>query len=151
MEVTFGKHKGSSVEFLVLKQADYVTWLLEQTDAYGALQRVRKHAKGLILSFDAKRVLKKCYGRCDKVATYCTVYSDNVLQPYWWCDTCDPYQSGASRGKLHPIRAYEDALGHASLYCRGRRDDYRELILEIARAKGLPDRVGEAQARAFFS
>jgi len=34
--------------------------------------------------------------------------------------------------------------------CRGRKADLKRIIRALAEAKGLPERVGEAQAVAFF-
>lgn len=104
----------------------------------------------LVRKFDAKPFAKRCFNKaCSKRATYATVYQDNVFSPCCWCETCDPSRSGASRGKLQAVSGYREALEHVDVY-GGRRDDYKQIILEIARAKGLPSRVGDTQAHEFF-
>lgn len=152
MQITFGKHSGKSLELLLLKEPDYVCWILEQAGAYGQMKAAQAQAEKLIRKFNAKSVVKSCSGRnCENLATRCTVYSKNVQSPYWWCDDCDPYQAGANRGKIQPISSYQDAVQHVGLYCSARKADLKDLIKSLARAKGLPSRVGEVQAQAFFA
>ena len=67
----------------------------------------------------------------------------------WWCDNCDPrllvYQV-----RFQIIATYEEALAHVKAYCESRKSDYNFLIRAFARPKGLPSRVGEAQAQSFL-
>jgi hypothetical protein len=152
MQITFGKHAGKSLELLLLKEPDYIAWMLAQQSVYGAVKRAQDEAKRLIARFDAKPLVKDCFGRSGAhKATRCTVYGNNVTAPYWWCSTCDPYLSGANPGKLQVVASYEDALAHVALWCSGRSSDYKSLIKDLARAKGLPTRVGEKQAAEFFA
>ncbi len=151
MIVSFGKHKGKSVGLLVLKEPDYVVWLLSKDDLSGAALAVKNEALRLITIYDAKPIQRHCYGReCSSQATRCTVYMTNVFTPMWWCDACDPYQAGANDGKLQSIKTYQDVLDHISLFCNGHKGSRQDLIKILARAKGLPERVGETQVSAFF-
>jgi hypothetical protein len=70
---------------------------------------------------------------------------------YYWCNSCDPYQAGAIEGKLTIITTYRQALDHISLSCKKRSRDYIAIVKALAHAKGLPDRVTEGQAEAFFN
>lgn len=149
MLVPVGKHKGKSVELLLLKESGYVQWLVQQ-NASGPLLALQAEAKRLIQKFDLKPFQMKCNGNnCSAPATRLSVYGNNI-SPYWWCDKCDPYQMGAIAGKLQIFRFYSSALNHVVFYCAGRQSDYKDLIKKIAQAKGLPSRVGEPQAVAFF-
>jgi len=149
MIVNFGKHKGKSVATLVLKEPSYIFWVLCQKDPGGPLARVKAESKRLIQIFNSKPFTeKRCYG-CKIQATRCTVYSSNVYGPMWWCNKCDPYQTGALTGKLESISAYIDALHHCDLYC-STKESMKNLIMTLAKAKGLPKRVGEKQANNFF-
>jgi hypothetical protein len=149
MQVTIGKNDGKSVEWLVLKDPSYIEWLLG-AQASGKLLQLKHHAQNLIRKFDAKPISKRCYGQaCSKAATRATVYLDNLV-PYWWCATCDPYESGANAGKLQVISTYSQALHHVEYFCKGRKSDAAEIIKYLAQAKGLPSRVGEQQAQQFF-
>jgi len=113
--------------------------------------RVVNEAQRLIKIFDSKPCQTECYGKdCSKSATYCTVYKSNVYTPYWWCEDCDPYEQGADEGKLQVVGTYQDAINHCSMYCTT-RDAIKDLIKTLAQAKGLPNRVGEAQAERFFA
>jgi hypothetical protein len=125
---------------------------LSQKDATGPMAIVQKEARRLISLFDKKPILKKCFGHnCSNIATRCTVYNINVEGPFWWCDTCDPYQRGALGGKLQALITYSQAISHVDMYCRGRKEDYQSIIRSMAEAKGLPARVGKVQAAAFFT
>ena len=151
MKVGFGKHKDKSVGALVLKQPDYIAWVLSEASPSGPLARVKAEAQRLIWVFDSMLILTKCFSTgCSKVAIRCTVYQGNVYGPMWWCDKCDPYQAGAIGGKLSAIVTYESALHHCQIFC-SRKDALIDLIKSLAQAKGLPKRVGEKQIDEFFS
>ncbi len=150
MQVTFGKHDGKSVEWLVLKEPDYIKWVLQQS-ASGKMLQVKTHAAALIKKFDAKPLLKTCRAEdCSEKATRVTVYLDNLL-PVWWCANCNPYQLGANSGKLQVISTYAQALSHVEFYCKGRKSDSAEIVKYLAQARGLPSRVSETHAQAFFA
>lgn len=152
MRITFGKHNGKSVELVMVKAPDYVKWVLKQEDAVGQLLIVKKEMLRLIDVFNAKPILRRCAGReCDRKATKGSVYKDNVGRFEWWCDKCDPLLGGFLAGKVYIIRTYEDALDYVESHCWNRKSDYEALIHALARAKGLLKRVGEKQAREFFS
>ncbi len=151
MNVTFGKHMGKSVELLMLKEPSYIKWILEQESPRGAMASVQAYIKHLVLLFDQKPLIEQqCSSKtCKKQATQFTVYLDNLL-PHWWCNTCDPYQTGANAGKLQSPMRYLQALRHVEVFCNNRKPDYSVMIKAISQGKGLPNRVGEAQAKAFF-
>ena len=117
------------------------------------MKRAQDEARRLIARFNSKPLVKDCFGEpgAHHKATRCTVYGKNVMAPRWWCDTCDPYQSGANAGKLQAVASYEDALDHVGFWCGGHSADYKSLIKALAQAKGLPAHVGEKQAAAFFA
>ena len=150
MKVGFGKYKNMTIEALVLKEAYYVAWILDQSDPSGPLARAQAEIQRLIHLFDVTPYRTKCYGHdCSKSAKYCTVYQSNAYSRMWWCDGCNPYQMGAIDGKLSRISTYRDAINHCRIFC-SRREDFNNLIKHIAQAKGLPQRVGEKQAAEFF-
>lgn len=152
MKLNFGKHAGKSLQLLLLNEPAYIEWMLEENSASGPLRAARAEAERLIARFDAKPLLRNCSSQLlpPHRATRCTLYAESASGEYWWCATCDPYQAGASNGKLHIVSSYEGALRHVALRS-GSKKDYRALVRAIAEAKGLPKRVGEAQAAAFFA
>jgi hypothetical protein len=83
-------------------------------------------------------------------ATRCSLSRGAVRPLLCWCDDCDPYELGASAGKLRIVTSYGDALQYVHTYCRGEKPALRTLIRQLAEAKGLPERVGEQQAQDFF-
>lgn len=152
MEVTFGKHQGKSIETLVIKEPTYTAWMLLVESPTGQMKSVQKRARQLVSCFDDKPIIIECYGKgCGNRATRCTIYLNNVATPHWWCDECDPYQSGANPGKLQAVQTYQQALGHVDMYCKGRVTDARNLVRSLAQAKGLPARITEGNAKKFLS
>ena len=153
MQVTFGKHVGKSVELLMIKEPNYISWILGQDSPRGAMAKMKSHVEQLIYIFDAKPFTeKKCYSAtCSNQATRLTMYEENLIPlPFWWCDTCDPYQTGANRGKLRFLMGYLSALQYVRSFCGGKKSDYVTIIKRIAQSKGLPHRVGELQVQKFF-
>lgn len=149
MILNFGKHNGKSTELLLLKYPDYVKWVLEKSDANGALLAVKNNFKYLIDRFDKKPLIKKCF-LCKEPSTRLSFYIGNT-SPMPWCANCDPYSNGAIEGKLIIFNDYLKALNFVQLYCGGTKGGYGEIIKSIASLKGLPNRVGEKQAQSFFA
>lgn len=149
--VTFGKHSGKSVELIVLKFPDYVRWMNRRKNKAGRLQKAMSVALKLIKQFDNKPFVERCCGPgCKNLATRCSLYRDSVIEPYWWCDECDHYAFGARPGHLAVVSTYVQAIKHVGSYCPDKPAPYRTLIRELAKAKGLPPRLGEKQALEFF-
>jgi hypothetical protein len=151
MLVTFGKHSGKSAEMLVLKHPDYAWWMLGVELPTAFLRQVQQELRRLIKVYNDKPIVVPCQAPdCGSTATRGSV-SRGAVWPRFWCDECDPYQLGASSGKLQIVRSFEDAICYVNMFCEGRKDMMRILIKELARAKGLPTRVGEQQAEKFFA
>jgi hypothetical protein len=151
MLIHIGKHAGKSVEVLVLRHPDYVSWVLGKEDATGELAAVRQEAIRLVRLFDRKPFVKQCQGKgCHERATRCSVRQGSP-HAWWWCAGCNPTQFGAWHATLELLEGYGDAINYVQMYCRGRKVTLKVLITSMARAKGAPERVGAAQAMAFFS
>ena len=89
MIITFGKHKGKSLELVVIKWPDYVRWMIKQENPAGPLSRLRDGVTDLVETFDAKPLQRDCHG-CHRIATRCSVPGDNPTSVLFWCDDCDP-------------------------------------------------------------
>jgi hypothetical protein len=145
-----GKHFGKIIETLVLKEADYISWLLSKRGVTGELAAARNEARRLIRIFDQKPMVEACStDQCPNLATRLSAYVGN-MRVLAWCDACDPASFGASSKRLTMIRTYFEAIDHAML-SGGRRTAIRAIIKSLAQAKGLPSRVGEAEAEGFFA
>lgn len=154
MEINIGPYAGKSVEWLVLREPQYVACLLDNSDRDEAMKLLRERSQALIAQFDSKPFTNKCSGNnhgCSKPVTRCTVPLSCVDPPYWWCDDCNQYQYGGVEGRLTQLRKYRDAINHVAFFCHGREEDYRTIIRAMGTAKGLPARVGEKQAQQFFA
>jgi exodeoxyribonuclease X-like protein len=146
--VDFGKHQGRVVEELILKDPDYVRWILDQPSARGSLAEVAEEAMRLIAIFDSKPFIRPCCGtNCPKQATRGMVYG-RIPEPLFWCDDCNPRSKGVLWGTPRPVPAYRIICMLA--WGSGHPSERKNLIRNLARAKGLPDRVGVDQAIAFF-
>jgi hypothetical protein len=141
--IDFGKHYGTPVTLLVLKNPAYVWWMLSQPTPRGKLVAACSQARRLIALFDNKPIIYQC-NQCENRATRGTVWQGNV-HPYWWCDSCSSREN-----KALVIRDYLGALSYVGAFCDGRQGDMKVLIRLIAEAKGLPPRVGVMEADSFF-
>lgn len=105
--------------------------------------------KRLIAKFDARPFETPCAG-CGATATRASAYR-NSSSLMFWCDNCDPYSSGADRGKLTMIRTYQEALRHVGGTFTAPRTEKRNIILALAHGKGLAKRLTEDAAKAFLA
>ena len=150
MIIGFGKHNGRTTEQLVLREPDYVSWLLSKPDLSGRAVAVRQDIHRLLKTFDTKPFVKKC-AKCRKPATYGTAYIGNVPSfGYWWCGDCNPYSSGAYPGMLRRIRTYHDALEFVES-CGGSKTDYKAVIAKFVDAKGVQRPITAKNAANFFA
>lgn len=79
MLITFGKHNQSSVASVVLKNPDYVRWVLRQENPERALSKVKNEMENLIAAFDSKPIMRKCSGlNCQEKATLFSTYSGSA-------------------------------------------------------------------------
>lgn len=143
------KYNGKSTEIVLLKEPDYVKWVLNKSDATGPLLRIKNDFQRLIEIFDSKDLIAECH-KCKEPATRLSFYKGNTI-PMTWCTECDPYTQGAIEGKLNIFNDYNSALEFVEYYYGGNKSSYKSIIRNIASLKGLPERVGEKQAQDFFN
>ena len=152
MQVTFGKHNGKSVGYLILKEPDYLMWLLKQPNSEGPMAKVKVEAIRLISIFNSKSFIRKCEGKnCQTPVSKYTTYTGSTSSLSYWCESCDPYQLGALKGKLSEHVSYDEAIKHIQLTCGATKAGYKAIVRELALSKGLPERSGESQIDAFFA
>jgi hypothetical protein len=148
MRVNSGKHQGKLAEILILKEPDYIEWCLENHPN----PAFRAGLKRLIEQFDAKPFVVECASHsCSEPATKASAYR-NTSDLMFWCEDCDPYNSGAREGVLTTVRTFGDAMRHVNWTCTsGHRGEKRAIIKVLAEAKGAPARLTEKAAEAFFN
>lgn len=149
MKIQHGKHTGNSVELVMLKDPNYIEWILNEPNPNGWLITVKQEILRLIDLFDRKPFLKKCTGCKERVAIRASLCDDNPI-PWWWCNECEPDLIETLKGRIDIVITYTQTLNHIRNYCGGRKGDLNYLIHLLAEAKGLPKRIGEKQARSFF-
>ena len=156
MNINFGRtHNGKSIEILIIKEPKYIDWLLnESTSPTSKMCDAQIEANRLIAKFDNMPFIEKCEVKnCNQTATRFVLYVGTLLggsvHPSWWCDNCDPYDSGSSQNHLEILKSYKEAISYASSY-KLTKSGWKSLIRDIFEAKGLPKTVNEARAIAFF-
>lgn len=146
MRFQSGKYEGKTTEEVLLKYPDWARW---NTRNYGEAKHSREFG-ALAKKFTAKPFVVDCAGgHCGKKATRASAYqgSGDLM---FWCIDCSPSQSGAEPSKLKIVKTIGDVLDHVEFTMDANRGWARIMVRSLAEAKGLPKRVGEKQALAFF-
>ena len=141
MDMSFGKYKGKPVAWVLLEDPEYFAWM-KNNGMDGRSEFV--FARRLINTFDNmlfKNV--KCNGRCSgqNPVTRLTLYAGIYNGAYWFCEECDPYDSGANSGKLTAITTLSQAMGYR---------DSDLIIKAMSIAKGVPQRKTKKALKDFF-
>jgi hypothetical protein len=143
MQIYIGKHKGKSVEQIVLRHPNYIEWLLNESPS-GELRKIQQHALVLLQHFDGKTMVRKCQGSdCNRQATRMASYKRSASLSLW-CRHCHPYQTGASANTLDIVESYDDVLAVTQGSTRTR------VITALAEAKGQTGRLNSAKWVSFW-
>lgn len=145
MDISSGKHQGKTSQMVVLNHPDYVVWYIHELPNAKLSAAFDQHIKKM----DARAFTAKCF-HCKGQAARATAYEGDPGLMFW-CDTCNPYGAGAVQGKLRLIRTFSDAVRHINATADGHKAFMKEIVRGLAEGKGLPKRVGESQAAAFFA
>ena len=146
--ITFGKFKGKTLVYIIMKQPNYTGWILIKEDPDGPLPVAKNEIIRLIKIFDSKPIQRHCF-LCGAQAKYCAVAQKSVIDPIWYCNECDPFDDVLIESDLDYIKSYRDAIEH----CKGYRVDKKSALMfikAIATAKGLGKRLTEKELDKFF-
>jgi hypothetical protein len=146
MRFKSGKHEGMTTEQASLTEPDFAQWTIEQYPESPHGQAFIQHTR----DFDNKPFTEVCHGKCGRKATWANAFFDGGLL-FFWCDKCDPAPAGVRPDKLMTLTGFSDLLQRIDWCAGGNRRLKRLLVRQLAEAKGLAKRVGEAQALEFFS
>ncbi len=140
MEMSFGKHEGKPVSWVLIEDPGYIAWMREQ----GMDRPELKFALSLLAKLDSipfKAV--KCRGsqQCTNPVTNLVLYKGVFNGGYWFCDSCDPYTHGATKGTLTQINSAARILFHPQA---------DSIIKAIYLAKGGPKIKRPAALKKFF-
>lgn len=152
MKITFGKHRGKTLELVALKDPEFIRDLLLSESSTGTRERLRAEAERLVTTFNRRAFVVHCVGNgCNRQATRCTLYKSGVNSPWWWCDECDPWQYGAGQLQIQIVRTYQDVLDFSDSI--GDTTTAQDLVMALAEAKGLIlwSRLSELKADLFFN
>jgi hypothetical protein len=142
MDFRQGKHAGKSFEEVLLKDPATAQWL-----SVNGQTGIAKEFQKLIERFDQKPMTVPC-GICGNAATKATGYSEGGLILVFSCETCDDPWIDEANGRV--IRTFNDAMKFIDDTRKGKKTTKREIIRELARAKGLPKRLSGDAAIDFF-
>jgi hypothetical protein len=143
MEFRKGKHEGKSFEVVFLKDPTFAHYL-----SINGQPGIAKEFQKLIKRFDEKPMTVTC-ANCANTATRATGYGGGTgLKLFFYCENCDDPWIDEAEG--HLIRTFDDALKFIDDKRNGNKAAKRATIRKLAEAKGLPKKVGEKEALAFF-
>jgi hypothetical protein len=152
-KMPFGRHEGKLIADVILRYPDFIHWW--QVECNKSNYRLfETEVYRLIAFFDEKPFVVPCSGKvkgipCTRPVTQFSLYY-NSASPVFWCDECDPQGLGAGAGTLRMASGYFGALQHAE-WCSPRRRSQRQVIREIAQAKGLTSKMTQEKIIRFFS
>lgn len=146
MRLQYGRYQGRTAETLLLRAPDYALWVLRhQPDG-----RLAKHFRALIAALDARPLQTRCQA-CDGAATRAAAIPERP-ELYFFCDRCALYPDAAPLGAAQDLRTLADLAAHVERTARRRPTArLRSFVRRMAQAKGLPRRITEPAAEAFFA
>jgi hypothetical protein len=152
MKITVGKDKGTEIHELFFSNPKFIGWALHETNPGTRLFYCITEMKRLIDIFDKKPFEIKCFGRdCTKKSTRLTAAKGNIQSYFFWCNKCDPFQMGATPGKIASLSTYLQATSFVTRYCSGRKKDYVYIIRKMAQAKNIFEkRLTQQQIESCF-
>ena len=151
MRFGFGKYEGKTVTRVMVDDPLYIGWCLRKLRWPDVLDRIKSARR----SFDAKPFVVNCRGhdKCGNKATRITLYASTDggvnLEPYYWCDECDPCSLGASPHKLTVLRTYSELVNWAHVH-EVSRAGTRKLVRKVTRAKGAPKKLTQGALDELF-
>ncbi|MCA8425808.1 hypothetical protein LGN30_21710 [Burkholderia seminalis] len=149
MLIKVGKHAGKDARKVLFDDPSYVRWVPDQSNPTGGLLVAQKEFKRLIADIDKKPFVGQCAGRCKRPVTRTTAYQNSPTL-YSWCDSCNPHSLGAESGKLYVVKSYADAENHVAMTCEGHKATLKEIVRELAKAKGMASRFTAAAMSDFL-
>lgn len=146
MRLQYGRHQGRTAETLLLRAPDYALWVMgHQPDG-----RLAQHFRELAAAFDARPLQCDCQA-CGAPATRAAALPERS-ELYFFCDACALYPAAAPLGTAQDLRTLKDLADHVERTARRRAvARLRALVRRMAQAKGLPRRITEPGAEAFFA
>lgn len=140
--MSFGKFKGKAVAWVMIEKMDYFRWM----DSKGMTDKPEyQFMLKLVNKFDNKPFSEvHCAGSCDRVneVKVLSLYNSRYNIPYWFCDQCDPYVTGARDNTLSFISSMNSVINHP---------DKDRLIKLFAQAKGMPKIKTKQALKEFFA
>ena len=135
--IRFGKYRGRSFRWLILRRPEYAGWLVREQDSLiGPALKDLPHLEEAIFDFDDAPIVETCnaYG-CSKPAVWCTAFQGNPSIVEF---TCSDHEPAIAWSCSWGICSYTAALAYAEGSCGGNSRAYRKIILRIAEAKVIP-------------
>jgi hypothetical protein len=146
MRLQYGRYQGRTAETLLLRAPDYALWVLRHRPDGKLAQCFRE----LIAAFNARPLQSPCQA-CGAQATRAAALPERS-ELYFFCDACALYPDAAPFGAAQDLRTLAQLADHVERTARRRATArFRALVRGMAQAKGLPRRITESAAEAFFA
>lgn len=146
MRLQYGRYQGRTAETLLLRTPDYALWVLRHQPE----GRLAEYFQALVAAFDARPLQRACQA-CGAQATRAAALPGRG-ELYFFCDACALYPDAAPLGAAQDLRTLADLADHVERTARRRAAPrLRALVRRMAQAKGLPRRITEPAATAFFA
>ncbi|MFN3515495.1 MAG: hypothetical protein ACK41C_20805 [Phenylobacterium sp.] len=146
MRLQYGRYQGRTAETLLLRAPDYAVWVMRHQPE----GRLAQYFRDLITAFDARPINQPCQA-CGAAATRAAALPERS-DLYFFCDDCALYPNAAPAGAAQDLRTLADFVSHVERTARRRPvARLRAFVRRMAQAKGLPRRITEPAAEAFFA
>lgn len=151
MQLNFGKYEGKCLERLMLTDAGYVNWMLNEPNPTGPLKEALEQFSARVDQIDVAPWKSKCFGEgCNSKAELLVVWKGSpALRPY--CTACSPYRRDKREPKWRELEGYMDVLGYARSLSKS-KGRWTVAIRTFMEHKGLiyNQRVSDYDLVAFF-
>lgn len=129
------KEKGKHLEQVMFIDPYYIEWMLSLTNPNDALVFYTGEVWKLMAIFDNKSYIKKC-NKCTSLANrYSLIIGSRSIM--YWCNECDYTNTGGEPNSIICIKTYFETLRFIKKNTPGRKSDFKAIITNIAKAKGL--------------
>lgn len=136
MKLSFGKYQNKDIAWVLIEQPDYLKFMFQMKNRDAELSFINS----LIQKLNSLPFQEKCcFEHCSNVASRLSLYNLNSHCIFLFCSDCDPYDLGASDGKLTYL---------TSLNVKDLSDS--ELVKKFYAAKGGPKRKTTTALKTFF-
>jgi len=140
-KIKIGKYKGRYLEVVMFRDPSHFLWIVNEPNPSGALLELQGKARSLLYAFNHAVICFPCQ-KCHAPATHGWAHREQPFNFDWFCDNC---HKPGHNSNYRRLQYYGDV--DAKFW---KKDDYLEVVRELAIAKGLI-RFNEYAVKKYFS